>query len=341
MAVPLIPLETPNVDWQLAILAEDAVARIGELSGRISASSVRLPWQRRAAWSGYARAMQLQGIEIDEADIFSWACELTLPGRRRRVTVIDEFDAFAPWWSDLQSTGRASWKDDLPFTPTVRRELPRILQALEIQRQYALHSGAIAAWLSLPKLLYHLGLSQSPLPCLVAGSKSLRLLASVPEETVRAILKALASHADRGLETLDTMEAAHRASLRAIQGEYRPGKLPELLALSLSVALLSPARVAAALDLSIAGAGKLLERAATLGLVDEVSGRRSWKAYLTPDLAIGFGFRKSPVGRPRKEPPPLPQSRDLAAAFDSFDREMAEIEARLSRANRPAGGPGA
>jgi hypothetical protein len=89
--------------------------------------------------------------------------------------------------------------------------------------------------------------------------------------------------------------------------------------------------VASALDLSPAGAGKLLDRAASLEVLVEVSGRRSWKAYVLPDLAVSFGFRRAPLGRPRKAPPVSVQDRDLADTLDDFDRQMAEIDARLSR----------
>jgi hypothetical protein len=323
-------LDPTGIDPATAVCCEDAAIAIGELGGRVSASSVRSAWQRRAAWSGYARAMQLQGAEIDEVDLFSWGCGLSLPGRARRVTLVDEFDAFAPWWTQMHGGEDGAWKDALPFTPQIARGSPRSLQALDLQRQYAQRAPGIAAWLALPIFVHRLGLSPLPLPCLVAGAKAFRHAAPVPAETVRATLRALTASARRGLESLDRMEAGHRGAIRAIQSEYRPGKLPDLLALSLSVAMLSPARIATALDLSIAGAGKLLDRAASLGLVVEVSGRRSWKAYLAPDLAVTLGLRKAPVGRPRKSSEPAGDDLALSAALDDFDRRMAEIDARLA-----------
>jgi hypothetical protein len=126
------------------------------------------------------------------------------------------------------------------------------------------------------------------------------------------------------------MEAAYRASVRAIRAEYRPGNLPQLLALSLSTAVLSPASTAEHLDLSVAGAGKLLDRATNLGVLVEISGRRSWKVYVEPSLAVALGLRKAPLGRPRREPPPLAPISDLSGTLDDFDRAMAEIEAKLA-----------
>jgi hypothetical protein len=316
-------------ELSLAVAAEDAVSAISTLSGRISVSSVRGAWQRRAAWQGYARAMQLQGSEIDDVDVFGWGCGLPLPGRPKRITLVDEFAAFAPWWEQMLETDQAGWRDRLPFTPEISRELPRLFQALGITRQYALRDQGIDAWLALPIIIHRLGLTSGPLPCLVAGSKSFRLTARPAVETVRATCRALASAAQRGTTMLDELEAAYKASLRAISREYRAGKLTNLLALSLTMGVLSPARVASELELSVAGATKLLDRAAGLDLLTEISGRRSWKTYATKDLAIAFGFRKASPGRPRREPTLDVHDKALAGTIDDFDREMAAIEEKL------------
>lgn len=315
----------------LVVAVEDALLAMSELSGRISASSVRVAWQRRAAWTGYARALQLQGGEIDEIDVFSWGAGVPLPARPTRHTHDDEFGAFTSWWAELELRDRDAWRDALPFTPDLDRTLPRIIQAVDLTRQYARRSRGIEPWLALPRFLYLLGVTASPLPCLIAGTKSFRLQATPSEDMLRVTLKALAGAGQKGLESLETMEAAYRASVRAIRSEYRPGKLPQLLALSLSTAVLGPASAAQLLDLSVAGAGKLLERAAGLGVLVEVSGRRSWKAYVEPTLAVALGLQRAPLGRPRKAlSSPAPLS-DLASTLDDFDRAMAEIEAKLAK----------
>src|SRR3546814_5864213 len=69
-------------------------AAIARLDVGISVSSVASAWARRAAWSGYTRALQLQSAEIDEIDVFSWGCGLQIPGRPLRSTTVDLFDRF-------------------------------------------------------------------------------------------------------------------------------------------------------------------------------------------------------------------------------------------------------
>ena len=92
--------------------------------------------------------------------------------------------------------------------------------------------------------------------------------------------------------------------------------------------VLSPRAVAIRLRLTISGAGKLLARAAASGLLVEVSGRQSWRAYLPPDLAQSFGFVPARRGRPLAPPPPRPA---LDAVLSDFDGEMRAIDERLAR----------
>src|SRR3546814_938081 len=76
------------------------------------------------------------------------------------------------------------------------------------------------------------------------------------------LLRALERSAREGLERLHDLEKFHRNAQRAIVEAFRPGALPRLLALTHHRPLLSPQGVADALALSVAGASKLLERAA-------------------------------------------------------------------------------
>lgn len=75
------PSYTPRVVTEVA----HAAAVIATLNSRISRSLVQSAWQTRAAWAGYARALQLEGHEVEEIDLFSWGCRVTIPGRPLRV----------------------------------------------------------------------------------------------------------------------------------------------------------------------------------------------------------------------------------------------------------------
>lgn len=95
--------------------------------------------------------------------------------------------------------------------------------------------------------------------------------------------------------------------------------------------MLSPQLVSETLDLSVGGAGKLLERGVSCGLLVEITQRRSWRVFLATDLAVEFGYATPKRGRPKAEPPPPPSDRELSQVFDAFDKEMAAIDRILSR----------
>jgi hypothetical protein len=310
-----------------------ATAAVARLDARICVSPVASAWQRRAMWSGYAKALQLEGAEIDEIDVFSWGCGLALPGRARRATHLDVFEEFAPWHAALGESDPLAWRDRLPTAigePAELAEHPAVVRALDQVRQLARLEGGLRAWLGLAFALRDRALATTPLPCLAGGAKAFRLKPTLAQDDWSAVIRSLETSAAAGLARLDRLERLYRAAQRAIAREFRPGALPRLMALSFSQPLLSPQGVATCLDLSVAGASKLLERAAGAGLLVEITRRRSWRQFLTPDLAEAFGFTAPKRGRPAKEPPPLPATPALREVFDAFDGEMAAIDALLA-----------
>src|SRR3546814_13115474 len=56
----------PDYTPQMAAAIASCTASISRLDARISVSSAASAWNRRATWSGYARALQLQSAEVDE-----------------------------------------------------------------------------------------------------------------------------------------------------------------------------------------------------------------------------------------------------------------------------------
>ena len=319
----------PEYSPQMAQVVASATAVISRLDARILVSSIASAWQKRAAWLGYTRALQLQSVEID---VFSWGCELRIAGRALRASTVDIYAEFAPWQNALGDSDPFAWRTARPLTlaePDVAAAHPLLVRALEMLRRDSRTDRSIAAWLGLPFALRDLGICAAPLPCLAGGIKAFRLRKTVEQADWLAAVRALEASARSGLAHLDDLERHYRAAQRAIAAEYRPGALPRLLALTSYRPLLGPQSVATLLGMSVAGASKLLERAAEAGLLVEINPRRSWRQFLTPDLATAFGFVEPRRGRPRKDPPPLPAHPRIAEAFDTFDREMAEIDAML------------
>lgn len=334
-SLPISARFGPDYTPKMVSAIAACTAAISRLDARICVSPVAKAWAARAAWTGYAKALQLQSAEIDEIDVFSWGCGHALPNRPALPSHLDLFDRFDQWLADTRDTDPHRWRDGLPTAigdPAAAAEHPPLIRALDMLRQLARIDPGITAWLSLPFALRDRGLSATPLPCLAGGAKAFRMKPRPNEADWLAVLRGLTSAAETGLERLHSLERGYRDAQRAIAAEYRPGALPTLLALIQHRPLLSPQSVADRLALSIAGASKLLDRAAAAGLLVEITRRRSWRLFLTPDMAIAFGYARPKRGRPASEPPALPPSRDLAAVFDAFDREMERVDRLLGHA---------
>lgn len=326
----------PQYTPQVVAAVAGCSAAISALNARICGTPVAGAWARRASWSGYARGLLLQSAELDESDVFAWGCGLPLPGRRRQPTHVDLFDRFAEWQKCLADPDPLAWRDAQPLArgePDGAADHPALVRALDAVRRQARLDGSIMPWLSLPFVLRDRKLTATPLPCLAGGVKAFRLKKVPQDADWLAALRALEKSAAAGLERLHALERIYRSAQRALVAEYRPGMLPALLALTCYRPLLSPQAVSSLLGLSLAGASKLLERAAGTGLLVEITQRRSWRQFLAADLAVEFGFARAARGRPAKEPPPLPPSKDIAAVFDEFDQAMAEID-RLMASSR-------
>ena len=309
------------------ISIERMAIAIGRLDARISATFLAPAWMLRARWTGYARALQLMGTEIDAIDVFSWGCGLPLPDRAVRQTHGDDYAAFAPWQARLGERAR-HWAEGLPFSlpeDGTHARRPLVERAIDLLGLWLAKAPGIEAWLALPILLHRLGLTQAPLPCLVAGD---RRLATAPEDPAarRRLIDELAARAEAGLAALDGLERARATALDAMASEHRPGALSRLLPLMLAAPIQTPEGVGRALGLTLSGAGKLLDRAARLGFAVEISGRRSWRVYATRDVAIQLGLIEAPRGRP---PVVRLREADVGDVVAAFDREMADLARRF------------
>lgn len=98
--------------------------------------------------------------------------------------------------------------------------------------------------------------------------------------------------------------------------------------LTLALPSVAVRRVVADLDITLSGAGKLLARAANLGLLVEIGARRSWRTYVTADVAVTLGVKPPDRGRPRTL---SPTPRSTADILERFDAEMAAIDVRLQQ----------
>lgn len=308
-----------------------AAAAIGRLDARIGASSLAPAWTLRASWAGYATALRLQQVPLEEIDIIAEHCGLRLAGRTPPTTADAPADAYAPWLARLAEPAGRHWREDLPFSfdpPAGWGEAPDLVRALTLFDAWARVDRTLAPWLAFPTLLRRMGITARPLPCLVAGDPGQRFALDPRPALLKRLCKQLRRAAEDGLARLERLESQARRSAAAIAGEHRPGKLADLGRIALARPCLAARTLAPVLDLTISGAGKLLERATRLGLLVETSGRGTWRSYVTPDVALALGLVAPERGRPRLPPPSSPALDPVLAAFDA---ELAALDARLEQ----------
>jgi hypothetical protein len=310
---------------------ERAAASIGRLDARVSVSPVAAPWSLRASWTGYATALKGQSAEIDEIDIFGRESGINLPGRPAMPTHADDPGALIDWQERLRQREAHYWRDVAAISTDVPEDWsrrPALLRALEVVARHARADATVKPWLTVPFLLRSMNITHAMLPCLTIGDKALRLAPRESQAIILRNLRALADRAEVGLERLQALEDHRMTVAAAFHGAHRPGKLLGLMALVQFAPVVSPRLVEHRLNVTLSGAGKLLARAADLGLLTEVSGRRAWRMYMVPDLAIAFGFVARRVGRPQAAPRQLEA---LEPALTAFDREMAELDNVLAK----------
>lgn len=236
------------------------------------------------------------------------------------------FEAYMPWRARLAEPAGRHWAEDLPFSydpPTGWGEAPTLVRALSLLDAWARADGTLAPWLAFPLILRRFGITQTPLPCLVAGDPGQRFAIDPRPALLKRLLKQMCRAAETGLETLDRLEEYARRAAASIASEHRPGKLADLGCIALTRPCLAARSLAPLLDLTVSSAGKLLERAARLGLLIEISGRETWRSYVTPDVAQTLGLVAPSRGRPRVMPAPSPA---LDSVLTTFDAEMAVLD---------------
>jgi hypothetical protein len=331
VARPPQPLSALAWSPDLVGALADAAAAIARLDARIGASSLAPAWTLRASWAGYATALRLQQLPLEEIDIIAEQCGLRLAGRAPPPTADAPFAAYPLWLARLAEPAGRHWREDLPFTfdpPAGWEEAPDLVRALTLFDAWARADRTLAPWLAFPTLLRRMGITASPLPCLVAGDPGQRFALDPRPALLKRLCKQLRRAAEDGLARLDRLERHARRSAAVIAGEHRPGKFGDLGRIALSRPCLAARTLAPLLDLTVSGAGKLLERATRLGLLVETSGRGTWRSYVTPDVALALGLVAPARGRPRLPPPSSPALDPVLAAFDA---EMAALDARLEQ----------
>ncbi|KHL24210.1 hypothetical protein PK98_14540 [Croceibacterium mercuriale] len=309
---------------------EGAALAIGRLDARISASFCKERWHEEATMAGFATSLRAHDSSAAESDLFSHLRGTPLPHRLPATLKQEDCAVFEEWRSALQVRAAPPWRELVHVAvdlPEAWDAAPALLRLLALAAHHTQQQPSTAPPI-MPRLLQALGLSEAVLPSLVIIDPAWRHRPRKVAASVRRSLRRLTRAALRARKRLARIEAGATHAARVLDGEPRAGALRPLIDLVGRHGIVTPRGIAREYGLSISGAGKLLARAARLGLVVEVSGRASWRTYLSPHLAIEFGYVEAPRGRPPAlAPRPLP----LTPTLQAFDDELAAIDAMLAR----------
>lgn len=333
MRASIPDLSAPEWTPGLVQRLERAATCIARLDARLSVSSARKTWFDQACMTGFAAALRAQRVQIDEINIFSEVFAVSFPERRPPPAAVrEDLQDLPRWQKALRSSKPRHWAEALPFTfdpPPGWGERPALCRALELTARACRIDSTTKPWLAFPSLLQDLAITQTSLPCMVPADPALR---SNPWDT-KAItpryLKALAALAEDGSKRLAEVEADRLRAAAVTAAARRPAALLSLLALLDRKPVLAPRELAASMGLTVSGAGKLLDKAAKLGLTVEVSGRQSWRMYVRPATALALGLVSRSVGRPPS--PALPDKSTTDELLADFDAALAEFSSVATR----------
>ena len=268
----------------MAVLLERATAAVSRLDARIASSPFASAWRLRASWTGYAAALKLQQVPLEELDIIAEHCGVRVPGRGVPVTAERPLETYPLWLEQIAQRTARHWHKDLPFTfaePEGWEHAPAIVRALALLDAWARSDGEIAPWLGFPILMRNMGITTCCLPCLVVGDPRLRTAQLRSAALFRHLLTQLFRSADDGLKRLNRFEQTTRRAAVAIGRELQPGNLIALGRLVFSHPCLAACSLAPLLGSTMSEAAKLLERATRLGILVEVSKYAAWPLYVT------------------------------------------------------------
>ncbi|WP_121120133.1 hypothetical protein [Croceibacterium ferulae] len=322
-------IQTPLTGPLVQDLEATALA-IARLDSRISASFCQRRWHEEAVLTGFATGLRARGSNVAESHLFSELRGIPLPHQLPATLTQEDRASLERWKTALKMRAVPHWRElvdapvDMPegwdASPALLRLLA--LAAHQVQQQPSRELPVM------PRLLQAFGLSEAVLPALVIIDPAWRHRPRNSAASVRRSLRQLTRAALHARKRLARLETGANHAARMLSEETRAGALDRLIGMIERDGIVTPRGVARQTRLSISGAGKLLARAAKLGLLVEVSGRTSWRTYLSPHLAIEFGYVAARRGRP-PGPPPVPPS--SLPTWRTFDDEMAAIDAMLAR----------
>jgi len=345
-----------NITADIAERLAAASRALGRLDAVLMRSPVAEGWRWRAAIQEAADCASLDGPIVAPERVAAAAAglpmkgEMDLGGTQRGLVLLVAMGSLATVRVQSRETLVEAAAELIEDVEAAARSLaghhPAALLSIMIGAGEWLRGDGPQAPLriAIAKALMDQGVLSRFAPAVTAGP-ALRTHPDHREFPVR-FLTSLERQANTA--TTDTLDlhrrwiAWHRAAAAPPAREHqvhrmgarrRTSRIDRLVDLLAAAPALGAAQVAGALGMTTAGASLLLEQLAGLGIVQEVTGRRTWKLYMPQELRGTVGHVQRPKNRPRlgprgatPAPAESPADRRVGQGLLTMTREEREVQ---------------
>lgn len=264
---------------------EDALLWVGRLDERLRGDPLFPAWQRRNAVTAATRMVETDGRKVQADRLAALLAGLPLrhladEGAERDALHLLERISIAYRGDIDPDVG-----DALEYMQENRGRRTRLEDAVGGMLNYVRVGGSReAARLALPILLCDRGIVRAGyLPALSAtGAFS----AADGDDAVDVGIRDLGRSAVRAIDDFIELKRQWRSWRARVSHKRGHSRMPALVDLIAARQAVTPTLVAAALGLSLAGAGRMLDEAAELGIVRNITRRQTWRVYVAQDLRV-------------------------------------------------------
>lgn len=311
----------------------EALLAIGRLDGVLENHPLRQAWLHRSRLQATVQAMAWNGRGVDPQRLAAVRAGVQLPAtddRRSESQALALLD-FLHGIETVDDPAVDGFRDDAALMEDAIEDSissgQAVLQSIadvagRMRSELDTRPGALVV--AVPVILHRHGLTRSGM---IDG------LAAWPppgRNWTAAFYDGLARNAKDGLNRLHALTHTSVAWKRLLGERRSNSRLPALVVAALCHASLTPSSAAKLLDITVAGAGKLLTEMEGLGILSEVSGRTGCYRIYVPSEQAEFKVRRSDKKR-SAEPPKDFGGQHLDSLMAEMDAVLARVGSRLSR----------
>lgn len=307
-----------------------ALFALGRLYQAYAESPVAEAWAARSRIEGTVRILQGDGFGVDRERVLRLSHDLPVEGRIDSVN-----DAQILQVIRLLGAGPEASDGALAYEVTETEANLRIgaegadpgLLLRNLRRWLVAGGRPAVGHIAFVRCLAATGLTPGPFAVLAPSRGASRMSES---PWLRSSLMRLTDAADGARRDLGALALAVAEWRQRLGHRRRNSRMEVLIQEVASTLVTTPASISRRLGLSLRGASVMLEELADLGIVVEITGRKSWKTFVPSDLVISTPRRSERQAETRRIAV-LNPSRDLSPLLADADSAIERAQAAMAR----------